>query len=104
MPKFIKKPVIIEAEIIYQLLKLADTEWDALPDWIIENINNGKLLLLPTWVEITTDEGVMRGERDDYLIKGVNEEIYPCKPDVFEKTYEKLGLEQSMSKSLLEYD
>lgn len=35
-------------------------------------------------------EGVMYAETGDYIIKGVNGEYYPCKPDVFEKTYEKV--------------
>ncbi len=37
---------------------------------------------------IQTLEGTMRGEIGDYLITGVNGEMYPCKPDIFEKTYE----------------
>jgi len=90
MSKFRKKPVIIEAELISQLINAADHDWDALPDWAIENYEKGKIIFISTHVEIITDEGVMRGERDDYLIRGVNGEIYPCKPDVFEKTYEKV--------------
>lgn len=31
----------------------------------------------------------MKAQTGDYIIKGVNGEIYPCKPDIFEKTYEK---------------
>ena len=37
---------------------------------------------------INTLEGVMRVSIGDYIIKGVNGEFYPCKPDIFEKTYE----------------
>lgn len=37
---------------------------------------------------IHTLEGDMMASRYDYIIKGVNGEIYPCKPDIFEKTYE----------------
>lgn len=37
---------------------------------------------------IDTLEGVMYAEIGDYIIKGVNGEFYPCKPDVFAKTYE----------------
>lgn len=33
-------------------------------------------------------EGIMYAETGDYIIKGVNGEFYPCKPDIFEKTYE----------------
>ena len=36
---------------------------------------------------IPTLEGEMRADPHDYIIKGVNGEFYPCKPDIFEKTY-----------------
>jgi len=39
-------------------------------------------------VEIETLEGTMIGNVGDYLICGVNGEYYPCKPDIFDKTYE----------------
>ena len=37
---------------------------------------------------IATLEGDMTISKGDYVIKGVNGEFYPCKPDIFEKTYE----------------
>ena len=37
---------------------------------------------------ISTLEGVMTADRGDYIIQGVNGELYPCKPDIFEKTYD----------------
>lgn len=37
---------------------------------------------------ICTLEGEMRVATDDYVIKGVKGEVYPCKPDIFEMTYE----------------
>lgn len=37
---------------------------------------------------IHTLEGDMKASRNDYIIKGVNGEFYPCKPDIFKKTYE----------------
>lgn len=39
-------------------------------------------------IYIDTLEGVMRADCGDWIIKGVNGEFYPCKPDIFEKTYE----------------
>lgn len=41
-------------------------------------------------VYIETLEGVMKAEKGDWIIKGVKGELYPCKPDVFEMTYEKV--------------
>lgn len=42
-------------------------------------------------ISILTLEDVMRADIGDYIIKGVKGEYYPCKPDIFEMTYEKCG-------------
>lgn len=39
-------------------------------------------------ISIRTLEGVMSASTNDWIIKGVQGEFYPCKPDIFEKTYE----------------
>lgn len=44
------------------------------------------------WLEIPTLEGVMKASPGDYVIKGGQGEFYPCKPEIFEATYERLGL------------
>lgn len=41
-------------------------------------------------LDISTLEGTMRASRHDYIIKGVQGEFYPCKPDIFEATYERV--------------
>ena len=41
-------------------------------------------------MEIETQEGTMKANKGDWIIKGVKGELYPCKPDVFEMTYEKV--------------
>jgi len=43
---------------------------------------------------IKTPEGDMRAVHGDYIIKGVNGKFYPCKPDIFEKTYKLSGAGQ----------
>lgn len=40
------------------------------------------------YIYINTLEGEMRASVSDYIIKGVEGEFYPCKPDIFEKTYD----------------
>lgn len=42
-------------------------------------------------IYITTLEGTMKAEQGDYVIRGVQGEFYSCKPDIFERTYERLG-------------
>jgi hypothetical protein len=80
MPRFRKKPVVIEAR---QYTGQNGTE---LLRWI-----GGTELgedLLGDYVEIVTLEGTMRADKNDWIIKGVKGEFYPCKPDIFEATYE----------------
>lgn len=42
----------------------------------------------PDQIQIETREGVMTADLGDYVIRGVQGEFYPCKPDIFEATYE----------------
>lgn len=42
------------------------------------------------YLKIETLEGTMKASVGDYIIKGVNGEFYPCKPDIFEKTYKRV--------------
>lgn len=79
MPKFRKKPVVIEA-FKYWI--------DARPDWFCDEVTKNNITTYETHCEIKTLEGVMRGETGDYIIRGVKGEIYPCKPDIFIATYE----------------
>jgi len=89
MAKYIKKPVVVDAEKVSELLHDAEKNWDKLPDWIKENYEEGNILFGDNYVVVNTSEGIMRGDYDDFLIRGVKGEIYPCKPDVFELTYQK---------------
>ena len=82
MQKFVKKPVVIEA-IQYDGANITEVEnfvRKKLPTVI--SSNQDTQLLIPTL------EGYMKTSKGDYVIKGVNGEFYPCKPDVFEKTYD----------------
>jgi hypothetical protein len=88
MGKFRKKPVVIEAELISDLMKNAENKWSALPEWVKSKYEAGDILFTSEYINIQTLEGTMRGEKNDYLIQGVMGEIYPCKPDIFLKTYE----------------
>jgi hypothetical protein len=54
-------------------------------------------------ITIHTLEGDMRGEVGDWLITGVNGEQYPCKPDIFEKTYERITDEDYYGHSQYDY-
>jgi hypothetical protein len=76
MPKFRKKPVVIEAERFSPSAKVLPFQDDA-----VCQFNGDKWL-------IETLEGDMTISDGDWIIKGVNNEFYPCKPDIFEKTYE----------------
>lgn len=75
-----KKPVIIEVI-----------------QWTGANVDEILAFILPVGearrgaenaIIINTLEGEMKASKGDYIIKGVKGEFYPCKPDIFEATYE----------------
>lgn len=86
MTKFRKKPVVIEA-VQWNNKKIICPPG---PIWFVEAEENGIIKLVGTSLFISTLEGEMRADSGDWVIKGINGEIYPCKPDIFEKTYEKV--------------
>ena len=82
-----KKPVVIEA-IEYTKSNRKQAWQFCKPDMSQDTIDS--LLMNPMMpLFIETLEGTMEAKYGDYIIKGVNGEFYPCKPDIFAKTYEK---------------
>lgn len=76
--KYRKKPVVIDA------VQYTGREGKAvIADWC-----GGDSETVPDAILINTLEGVMRADLDDWIIKGVAGEFYPCKPAVFAKSYE----------------
>lgn len=82
MAKFRKKPVAIEAE---QFLASVES-FDKIKKMGLRNFKPGPMG--GNSFKIPTLEGDMNVSEGDWVIKGVNGEFYPCKPDIFEKTYE----------------
>lgn len=86
MGKFRKKPVVVEA---FQVTDQDGTDEEAVPAWFWEALETFQAYkIYGGGFAILTLEGEMRADRGDWIIRGVNGEIYPCKPDIFEKTYE----------------
>ncbi len=79
--RFRKKPVVIEA------VQYDGKNGTQLLSWM--NGVECEEDFLGDYVEIKTLEGTMRADRGDWIIKGVKGEFYPCKPAIFEATYEK---------------
>ena len=81
MKKYRKKPVVIEAA------QLTKDNGQEIVDWIkgrhAQVYPDGEV-----WIE--TLEGIMKAGIGDWIIKGVKDEFYPCKPDIFEMTYEEI--------------
>lgn len=85
-----KKPVIIEA-----IKWVGGAECCKALDALIGNQSARNIELNGSWdsateVYIKILEGTMTASLGDYIIKGVKGELYPCKPDIFEQTYEEV--------------
>lgn len=81
--KFRKRPVVIEA-----------VQWTGTKDSANEILafarTNAMWHFNQNTMSIATLEGTMLASIGDWVIRGVNNEFYPCKPDIFEKTYERV--------------
>lgn len=85
MAKYRKKPVIIEA-----------IQWDGknlseIEEFVGSRIRTSYYDDGEEFLVIQTLEGDMKATKGDYIIKGVKGEFYPCKPDIFEQTYEEVN-------------
>ena len=93
MAKFRKKPIVIEAFQMTEARRSDNSEW---PMWLHRAWNmegEGALFIDSDDPErqrlcIGTLEGVHKVNWNDWIICGVKGELYPCKPDIFEATYE----------------
>jgi hypothetical protein len=94
--KYRKKPVVIEAFQMTKERRMDNSEW---PNWLNLAWNKGRNELgalqrvnmtatMPDDLEIVTLEGKHSVGWSDYIIQGVNGELYPCKPEIFDMTYE----------------
>lgn len=77
--KFRKKPVVIEA------MQLTPETAEAVAEWCGERVCRTKE---GPYIPIRTLEGEMIASLGDWIIQGVEGEFYPCKPSVFDATYE----------------
>lgn len=97
--KFRKKPVVIEAWRFDPSRPYTD-----LPEWLPIAWFAEEIITEPSFatgsiqmtrrrgspiIQVPTLEGVMTARMGDWIIKGVKGEVYPCKPDIFEATYER---------------
>ena len=91
--KYRKKPVVIEA------MRFDASSYRAMTEvarWCggriyyghTEGAKAGDWTDVAYWLDIPTLEGVMKASPGDYIIRGVQGEFYPCKPNIFEDTYE----------------
>lgn len=91
MPKFRKKPVVIEAFQMTKESRMDNSDW---PAWLGEAWQSGVLSRadmtapIPDILKIWTLEGDHTVSWGDWIIRGVKGELYPCKSDIFEATYE----------------
>ena len=83
--RYRKKPVVIEA------MQFDGTEdsFEDVAEWMASHGESlGATLGEVACLHIFTLEGEMRADPGDWIIRGVQGEFYPCKPDIFDETYE----------------
>lgn len=79
--KYRKKPVTVEA------FRLG---YESFPKWAEEALFDGTLRIENDHVIVRTLEGVMTANMGTFIVKGVDNELYPCQADIFYQTYERV--------------
>ncbi|CDM88189.1 Uncharacterized 10.3 kDa protein in GP2-GP6 intergenic region [Xenorhabdus bovienii] len=87
MAKFRKKPVVIDAF----LFKGESNLNPEIPEWFVDAVLNSEIKAEPDHIIIRTLEGNHRADIGDWIIQGIKGELYPCKPEIFELTYEAIA-------------
>ena len=82
MAKYIKKPVVIEA------IQYTGDNYKEICDFVGKKLRKPLIQYEPHEIIIETLEGNHIAKVNDYIIRGIHGEYYPCKPDIFDKTYE----------------
>lgn len=87
MAKFRKRPVVIEA------FRFTVPMEDFLPRWLADAMREKKVRFIvphtePDHLLIETIEGTHRADLGDWIVRGIQGELYPVKPDIFALTYE----------------
>lgn len=90
--KIRKKPVVLDAYRYTGIVPFqVAIKRDTLPHWLSDAVSSGTVSVGPNGISIETLEGTMRVSVDDVIIKGIAGELYPCKPDIFDQTYDIIG-------------
>lgn len=88
--KYVKKPIEIEAFRFDGDMKDKDGEW-YVPDWAVKAYENGTLFYKDAGeLYVKTLEGDLHVSVGDYVLRGVEGELYPCRADIFQKTYSRV--------------
>lgn len=83
MTRYRKRPVVIDA------WQFKPEGWREVPSWLVEAIDDRRVSGATAGpLSIQTLEGEMKAQVGDWIIRGVADEIYPCKPEIFAATYE----------------
>lgn len=96
MKRYKKRPVIIEAvqwtgENLIEVTRFTGQKVNLDSEIIMAQWEKYTDLVASDGLKIHTLEGSMLADIGDFIIKGVKDECYPCKPDIFSLTYEEVG-------------
>lgn len=83
MPFFRKKPVEVEA------MQFTGDNYEEVISWA-DSDDVYRRTFESDRIEVVTHHGLAQAEKGDWVVKGVDGEFYPCRPDVFEKTYHRI--------------
>ena len=97
MQKFVKKPVVIEA------IQYNGENIEAIEDFVGKKLSTVMTSDVGVKLIIPTLEGYTNASKDDWVIKGIKGELYPCKPDIFKEIYSLVTEKSTVEKNELTF-
>ena len=88
MAKFRQTPLVVDAWKASELIRAARDNWRYLPPEIAEAYENGGWVFYADHISIPAFDRALLADREDWIVRGVDGAFYPCKPEVFAKSYE----------------
>lgn len=90
MTKYVRKPIVIEAELVSLLILAAATDWEMLPKWFRDAHEKGGITIDASGIWIDTHGNCMFARHDEMIIRGVDGKFSRCSMGTFESNYEPL--------------
>lgn len=94
----LKNPILLDGIRISELLYFAQNNWFMIPDWVKNSYEKGNIIFADNYISLRNSKGIIRGNKEDVLMKGIDGELYVCEVE-YEHTFTVMNTGNSQEQS-----